>query len=199
MFTEESVQRYARGLYPVGALLVLVPLVDLALRSFPPQFGTLQWRFATAGLVLNNTGTILLGLGLIGLVAALAGHRRTLRALGITTLVLAVVVLALVALFALDAVQIRRLAAPNFKRPILASGLGAMFTGLFGIVALVTMGRAALAASRPTRATAAPRSRTTAAAPLVAAGTPVSTATNAPVGAPVVTSATVPTRASEAV
>jgi len=186
VFTEESVQRYARALYPVGALLVIVPLVDLALRSFPPQFGTLQWRFATAGLVLGNTGTILLGLALIGLVAALAGHRRTLRGLGIAALVLAVMVLALVALFALDAVQIRRLASPNFKRPILTSGLGALFTGTFGIVALVTLGRGALAASRPARAVA-PRGRTTAAAPLVAAGPPV------------VPSAAAPTRASEAV
>jgi hypothetical protein len=171
---EENVQRYAKGLYPVALLLIVVPVTDIALRAFPPQFGTLQWRFATVGLLLGNYGTILLGLGLLGLVAALLAHRGVLRGIGLVCLLLAVVTLAVLVLFGLDAIQIRRLAQPGFKRQILTSSLGALFTGTVGAVALATLGRAALAASRGGRAATATRK---AASPLVVGGVA------APVGA----------------
>ncbi len=149
----------------VGLLLVAVPLMDVTLRALPPQFGTLQWRFAIVGLLLGNYGTLVLGTGLIGLVAAIVGDRRVLRVVGIVAMVVAVITLAVLVLFALDAVQIRRLAAPQIKRQILLSSAGAVFTGVFGAVVWLTIARAALAASRVT-ARSAPRAR--AAAPLVA-------------------------------
>lgn len=173
MLSEEAVRRYARALYPVAFLLMLVPLVDLGLRSMPPQFGTLQWRFATVGLLLGNYGTIILGVGLLGLVATLAGDRGVLRAAGIISLVMAAVTLGILALFLLDAVQIRNLAAANFKRPILTSSLGATFTGLFGLVAWLSIARAAMAASRGVAARGAAGTRDAgrprAAAPIVVA------------------------------
>ena len=175
MLNDENVQRYAKALYPVALLLVLVPLIDLSLRTFPPQFGTLQWRFATVGLLLGNFGTLLLGFGLIGLMAVLTGHRRVLRVLGFVTLVLGVLVLAVLVLFALDAVQIRRLANQNFKRAILLSSLGALFNGMFGAVALFALGRGSLVASRVARTVPAKRAPSSKAAggpsPLVV-GTP---------------------------
>ena len=151
MLSDQSLQRYVKALYPIGALLLLVPLVDLTLRTFPPQFGTLQWRFATVGLLLGNLGTLLLGTGLIGLVAAMSGQRRVLRVLGIVALALGVVFAAVLVLFALDAIQIRRLANANFKRAILLSSAGAMFNGAFGSLVLFVLGRASLVASRVTR------------------------------------------------
>lgn len=168
MLSDENLQRYAKGLYPLGFLLMLVPMVDILLRVFPPQFGQLQWRFATVGLALGNVGTVLLGLGLIGLVAAICGHRVVLRVLGFVALVFAVVLLAVLVLFALDAVQIRQMAAANFKRQIVTSSLGAAFAGTMGMIALVVLGRGALAASRATRL---PERRVkTAPSPLVVAG-----------------------------
>jgi uncharacterized membrane protein len=155
VLSDENLQRYARALYPVALVLLLVPIVDLTLRSMPPQFGTLQWRFATVGLMLGNYGTILLGAGLLGLVAALTGNRTVLRVLGIGAIVMAVLTVAALLMFVLDAVQIRRLAAANFKRPILMSSLGALFTGSLGTIAWVVLGRGALAASRAGRAAAA--------------------------------------------
>lgn len=166
MLSEDNLHRYLRALYLVGLLLVFVPLMDLLLRSFPPQFGTLQWRFATTGLMLGNYGTILLGTGLIGLVAALVGDRGALRALGMVALVMAVVTLAVVLLFALDTLQIRRLAAANYKRPITLSAAGALFTGVFATLVWGVLGRAALVASRAV-ARVVPGSRSRAAAPIV--------------------------------
>jgi hypothetical protein len=182
VFSDENLQRYARALYPVGFVLLLVPIMDLTLRSMPPQFGTLQWRFATVGLLLGNYGTILLGAGLVGLVAAISGHRTALRVLGIASVVMAVLTVAALLMFVLDAVQIRRLAAANFKRPILMSSLGALFTGGLGTIAWVVLGRGALAASRGGRA-AAPAARgpvRAAASPLVVGAAPAAPAAAAP-------------------
>lgn len=160
MLPDETVNRYAKALYPVAFLLMSVPLADLALRTFPPQFGTLQWRFASVGLLLGNYGTILLGLALSGLIAAFAGHRTMLRTVAFGAFVLAALTLGVLVLFTLDAIQIRQLAAPAFKRQILTSSVGALFTGAFGAVALLVMGRGALQASRPTsRGAAASRTR----------------------------------------
>ena len=169
MISDENIQRYTKSLYAVCLLLVLVPLVDLTLRVLPAQFGSLQWRFGAVGLLLGNIGTILLGIGLLGLVAAICGHRGRLRAVGYATLVLAACILAMLALFALDAVQMRQVVNANFKRAILLSSSGAMFAGLFGVAALLAIGRGALAASRRASSAADRRGRPVA-SPLVVAG-----------------------------
>lgn len=166
MLSEENLLRYVRALYSVGLLLILVPLVDVALRAFPPQVGTLQWRFATVGLMLGNYGTIILGMALVGLTAALLGDRGVLRVVGGAALVMAVVTLALLVLFALDAVQLRQLVAPTVRHQVGLSSAGAAITGLLGTMAWFLVGRAAMTASRSTRAAAA---RTRAPSPLVMA------------------------------
>lgn len=168
MLSDENLQRYTRALYPMAFLLILVPLADLTLRAFPPQFGSLQWRFGIVGLLLGNFGTILLGTSLIGLVAAFNGHRMVLRILGYATLVAAAITLAVLALFVLDAVQMRQLANANYKRTVLFSSIGAMFAGTFGVIVLVSVGRGALAASRSAAGVVGRRARP-AASPLVVA------------------------------
>lgn len=165
VLSDDNARRYVKALYPVGILLMLVPVVDLTLRALPVQLGTLQWRFATVGLLLGNYGTIILGAALIGLAAALVGDRGPLRAVGIGALAMAAITVAVLVGFMLDAVQIRTLAAANFKRPILASSAAALFTGALGTIAWVVIGRAALAASRPARGSSAARTR--AGSPLV--------------------------------
>jgi len=168
VLSEQNIQRYVRALYPVTLLLILVPLCDLALRGFPPQFGSLQWRFGIVGVLFGNFGTILLGLGLTGLIAALAGHRMTLRILGYVAMILGAITIAALALFVLDAVQMRQLVNANVKRTVLLGSIGAMFAALLGAVALFSIARGALAASAGS--SAASRRARPAAAPLVVAG-----------------------------
>ena len=166
MLSEDNLLRYVRSLYAVGLMLVLVPILDLALRSYPPQFGTLQWRFATTGLLLGNYGTLILGASLIGLTAALLGDRGILRAVGTGALIMAVVTLALLVLFALDAVQLRQLVTATVQRQIGLSSAAAAVTGVLGTVAWFIIGRNAMAASRSNRPVA---SRGRVASPLVMA------------------------------
>ena len=151
MLSEENLSRYVRALYPVGLLLVTVPLVDLVLRSLPPQFGTLQWRFYAVGLLLGNYGTLILGAALVGFAAAVIGDRGVLRAVGMSALVMAVFTLAVLVLFGLDALQLRGLVAAAAKRQVAVSAGGAAITGLLGATTWFLVGRAAMAASRATR------------------------------------------------
>ncbi|GJG87929.1 hypothetical protein tb265_31100 [Gemmatimonadetes bacterium T265] len=168
MLSEDNLLRYVRALYPVGLMLILVPLVDVGLRTFPPQAGTLQWRFASVGLLLGNYGTMVLGAALIGLTAAILGDRGILRIVGTAALVMGVVTLALLVLFALDAVQLRQLVAINLKRQVGLSSIGAAVTGLLGTIAWFVVGRGAMTASRSGRVVS---NRGRAPAPLVMAST----------------------------
>lgn len=169
MLSDETLQRYAKGLYPIALLLICVPLVDIGLRSMGTEAGSLQWRFGIVGLLFGNMGTILLGLGLTGFVAALTGNRTALRTVGFVAIILAVVVFALLALFALDALQMRRLVAVPVKRQILLSSAGAAFSAGFAMLALLFVGRSALVASRQVR-TPAGRGASRPAQPLVMGG-----------------------------
>ena len=166
MLSEDNLLRYVRALYSVGLLLAFVPLTDLALRTYPPQFGTLQWRFATTGLLLGNYGTLVLGVSLIGLTAALLGDRGILRAVGAAALVMGVITLAMLVLFALDAVQLRQLVNANVQHQVSTASAQAAVTGLLGTVAWFVIGRSAMTASRAGRPVAA---RSRAASPLVMA------------------------------
>jgi hypothetical protein len=170
VFSDENLQRYTKALYPAAFLLVLVPLVDIALRSMNAEAGSLQWRFGTVGLLFGNLGTVVLGLSLAGLLSAISGNRKLLRAIGLIAIVLAVVLAALLVLFGLDAIQIRRLVAVPMRRGIVISTAGAAFASVMGMIALAVGGRGALVASRADRA--ASERRTKAASPLVAQTAP---------------------------
>lgn len=166
MSLDETASRYAKALYGVTLLLVLVPLADVAIRSMTGEFGSLQWRFGLVGILFGNLGTVVLGLGLAGLIAALVGNRGTLRGVGFFAILLAVVLVALMALFALDALQMRRLVVAAVKRQVLLSSAGAAASAGMAVIALGMIGRGALVASRSART---PERRTRpAAAPLVA-------------------------------
>jgi hypothetical protein len=159
VLTEENVARYAKALLPTAVLLFLVPIVSVFFQALTTDPGTLQWRFAVAGLFFGNLGTLLLGLGLAGLLAALSGNRTLLRGVGYAALVLAVVTLALLALFALDALQMRRLVVPAVKRQLMLSSASAMVTAVLAALAAGAIGRGALQASRAARALAGGRTK----------------------------------------
>ena len=180
MFSDENLQRYAKALYPAAFLLVLVPLADITLRSFGTEAGSLQWRFGTVGLLFGNLGTVVLGLTLAGFLAAVAGQRGLLRGIGMVAILLAIILAALLVLFGLDAIQIRRLVAIQMRRGILISSVGAAFAAVMAMIALLVGGRGALLASRAERGVSERRTKPApsplvaqAAAPRPRAGEPV--------------------------
>jgi hypothetical protein len=171
VLSEENVVRYVKAMLPVALLLVLVPLGDITLRSFQTEAGSLQWRFGLVGLLFGNLGTIVLGMSLAGFVFAVTGRRTALRALGILAIVLATVIVALMVLFALDAVQMRRLVALPVRRGVLLSSAGAALSATLAAIALAVVGRGALVVARTERLSAQRRTKA-APAPLVATSAP---------------------------
>lgn len=168
MLSDENISRVAQALYPVAFLLVLIPMMDLGIRTFPPQPGALQWRFAFAGQLLGSIGTMLLGVGLFTFFSALRGNRTGLRVIGYAAFVVAALIVALLVLFTLDALQMRQLVPVNAKRTVLLSSVGAGMAGVVGIVALISIGRGALAVSRGGSPAAARRTRPAASTLVVA-------------------------------
>lgn len=95
------------GAYAVATLLVLIPLSEMILRVWPLRFTEVSWRFGAVGLFSNVLLTPLLGVTLAGVLAFLFGHRRTVRTLSAVLIAAAIVLIGSMAMFALDALQMR--------------------------------------------------------------------------------------------
>lgn len=109
------------GLYVFAFSLIFWPLTDLILNVWPPQPGNVQWRYGFSGLLASFLHTPMLGLLLALTVAWQGRQRRVLWFLGVLQLVAAVAMVGIVALFALDLLQVR-----GFRPP---DSLPAMFVG----------------------------------------------------------------------
>lgn len=101
--------------YVIAAILIVIPLVDTALALLPLRPGELAWRFGALGLGSQALMTPLLG-GLLALVTATVfGHRRGLRVVQIVAWLAAVLLVVAIALFLLDAIQMRASVRPEVK------------------------------------------------------------------------------------
>lgn len=93
--------------YGVAVLLVFFPLLDSLLTVWPLQLGNVTWRFGAAGLFSRALMTPILGI-LLALATALAfQHRVVLRLASVLSALGAFGMVALAAVFVLDAAQAR--------------------------------------------------------------------------------------------
>lgn len=101
--------------YVTAAILILFPIIDTGTALLPARTGELAWRFGALGLVSQALMTPLLG-GLIALVtAAVFGHRRALRVVQILGWIVVALSIGAIAMFLLDAVQMRSTVRPELK------------------------------------------------------------------------------------
>lgn len=92
--------------YAFGLLLVSLPMLDFGTSIVPVHLTNLQWRFATIGLLSNFLMTPMMGISLMVAVAAVRGHRGVQRTIAIVNSFLVLLLISLLALFALDAIQL---------------------------------------------------------------------------------------------
>ncbi len=93
--------------YAVAILFVVLPIIDTFTQTWPVTVSSPGWRYGTIGIGANYLISILFGLlGLITL-AALGGHRRTLKVLGVLCGLGTVIALVALLGFLLDAIQVR--------------------------------------------------------------------------------------------
>lgn len=127
-------------LYLISALLVLLPIIDF-LTSIVPYFpGSTKWRFASSSLFAGFLLTPLLGVALAMLVAGIMQHRLVLRWLGFLSFAVALMLLAICALLALDVVELRATAEPDVKMAIVLSGSRAILKNIIMAASLVLIG-----------------------------------------------------------
>lgn len=103
----DSDEALAPPLYALAAFLLAMPAADFLQGIGAPQPGSVQWRFATIGLLSSYLAMPLVGLALAVVVAAVREHRVVQRILALTNIAGAVMLVCLVALFVLDALQLR--------------------------------------------------------------------------------------------
>src|SRR5688500_14391045 len=111
------------GLYLFAAVLVSSPLIDLFSTAWPPRLTDLSWRYGFFGLAAGYLHTPLIGAVLAMVVAYVEGHVGALRALGVLSLVVAVMLLPVLALWPMDVLQMRDLRAPEVQRGVLIGGV----------------------------------------------------------------------------
>ena len=128
--------------YVIAFLLFFIPFFDASLSLAPWNLGSSQWRFGAFGLMSNALMLPATG-ALIAVAAAVsAGHVRVLRVLSIIFwLAVAVLVLA-TALFALDALQSRRMIRPEMALSYYVASATAMGKLVLGLVSFALLARA---------------------------------------------------------
>jgi hypothetical protein len=123
----------------VALLLVVVPVFDLFANVWPLRPTSLHWRFGTSGLLSGFLLTPLLGMALLTAVAAVNGRRGSLLALTMASAAGALILTALVPLFALDFLQLRGTVPPAEKALFDASGVKAVVKHAASALALAVL------------------------------------------------------------
>ena len=126
--------------YLLGAMLIIVPLMELAMGTWPPRPSQVSWRFGVVGLFANGLLLPTMGAALLVAVAAAVGHRRTLRSLAAVALLACVAEIALLLLFTLDVVQMRSMVQSQVKLGFDLASAKSVVTLLFGAGVLAAVG-----------------------------------------------------------
>ncbi len=127
---------------------MVTPLLEAATRVLPMRPSDVGWRFGAMGIVFNTLVTPLLGVFIAMVVAAVRGHRRTLRWLSGAAYAAAVVVTLGLVLFLFDYVQARAGVAAEQLAGLDVVSRKALFLGVVAVVAAGVLGRAGWNAGR---------------------------------------------------
>jgi hypothetical protein len=136
----------------LGGAFVLVGLLDIALAWYPFHFGNPEWEFGTVSSTLDSLPVTVFGFGLLLGGAVARGWRNRVRIWAILLIVLAVLIIAMAVMYALDV----PVAFRAVHEPLLRTGLKKAVTKAVGEaiiypVALIVMGVKALKFTKLTR------------------------------------------------
>lgn len=127
-------------LYFLAAGLILIPFLDFATSVLPIDLGNLRWRWSTVGLFSGFLFTPLFAIMLLCLTAALVQDRVTQRVISVFNLMMAVALLVLLVLFALDGVQLRHDLPETGRLPFDMSTVRALAKYCFFLPAFLWLG-----------------------------------------------------------
>lgn len=124
-----------------GFAFAVVAAADLALAWYPLGFGNAEWEFGTVTAVLGNFPLLIMGLGLLFSSAVGRGKAGLLKAISGLWLVLALMVVAMLALYARrvpEALQV--VTEPVLREGIVESMVKVAVQGVFYPLAFAWMG-----------------------------------------------------------
>lgn len=130
-----------RALFLVALLMIGVPFVQTFAQIWPLQLSNIQWRFAAANALSSVLLLPFLGLSLLLVVARGLGQRGLARAIGAIGAVFTLGLLASVAVFVLDAQELKTIVSTQmtaqFTSTTLRVGMiSALFVVAFGALTL---------------------------------------------------------------
>ena len=137
----ESLRRIAPGAYFVAALLFLITLVDYLGNAWPFRPGEVGWRYGIVGMISTYLLSPLLGCLIASATAAWLPQPRVSRSLAIIMWVGALLLLAALAAFLLDSLQVRSAAAPEARWVTTTSFMLATAKIFLAAMALIVLGR----------------------------------------------------------
>lgn len=138
---------YSRALYPVGAFLVLLPTLDLAMRAYPLAPGNVEWRFGFFGVMFTSAGGVLIGLAILGLGGTIRHNLKVVRGVALLALIAAGITLIGSLVYFLDIFQIRSLAPDERQGAVLRTGVKAFLAAILGAATFLLLGIASWKAS----------------------------------------------------
>lgn len=139
----ERIASLAGPAYCVAALLIVTPLGDFLTGVWPWRLGAVDWRFASSGLLSGFLLTPLLGALIAIGVAAVSGHERLLRTLGLATLSMSALCFLVSLLFILDALQVSSAVPAQQRRAFYDASIKALLKYALACGASFWLGRRA--------------------------------------------------------
>lgn len=139
-----------------AALMIIVPLADFAANVWPPQPGSVQWRYGAAGLLSSFVLTPLLGAAVASLAATLAQRRRTLLTLGVLEIAGAVGLVFVLIAFSLDVTQLNARVQEEARTAYWIGATKAAAKDVLVAAGLLWLGVASLRGARQRREVARP-------------------------------------------
>lgn len=135
-------------LYFVALLLVATPTMDFVTSVLPFRLGSIEWRFASVGLLSGFLLTPLLGMVLAMGVAQMASHLRFQRVVAVVGLTVTVLFAALFVLFVLDIFQLQSVVQEEARDAFSSAAQKAAIKHLCFLVALGWLSYGAIRVSR---------------------------------------------------
>jgi len=165
--SNERFQAFAPALFVIGAMLALLPFVEVLLGVYPWRVADVMWRFGAVGIMSSGLGSFPVGVLLLLVGAWLTESRAATRTVAVFAIVVCVVLFLLAPLFALDSIQVMGRVKPEGRQRVLVTWLLALLKLLALSVSLGTIGFVGLRASRKPRHGHRPQGRVAAAPHLV--------------------------------
>ncbi len=147
--SQSSYRPFIRSLYPLGPVMAIASAIDPIVRVYPFHFGNVGWRFGAVGLLSESVVGVLFSVVCTTGVAALLNDRRAARVLSALTALFGLGLLAVLALFVLDSLQVRAGVRPDVKSALDASVIKAALTIAVNVPIALAIGIAGWRSTRP--------------------------------------------------